>query len=123
MMSWPSPKIFVVDDDDDVRVAVKALLEAYGMEVEAYSSPDDFLRSYRAGPRQCLLLDQNLGNTTGLDFLASPEGAGLALPVILMTGRGDLSLRDRAYALGAIDYLEKPVRGDRLVRAVATASG
>jgi two-component system, LuxR family, response regulator FixJ len=120
----PSPaKVFIVDDDDAVRDSLKLLLESYGMEVEDFSSAVDFARHYRPGGGDCLVLDQHLPMISGLDFLASPEGAGLEIPVILMTGRGDAAIRDRARALGASAYLEKPVSEERLLAAIARALG
>jgi two-component system response regulator FixJ len=117
-------KVFVVDDDDAVRASLRALLEAYGMEVEDYASTQDFLHDYRQRRMRgrCLVLDQHLTGATGLDFLAS-EGAELDLPVILVTGRGDLAIRNRAHALGAIGYFEKPLDTDLLITAITDAAG
>lgn len=113
--------IFIVEDDAAVRDSLKMLLESYDVAVEDYDSVHAFVRYYRPGPRQCLVLDQNLPDTTGLDFLASPQGAALQLPVILVTGRGDGSIRDRAYAMGVHAYLEKPVPDDILLEALRDA--
>lgn len=113
--------VFVVDDDDAVRDSLKLLLESYGMVVEDYDSTRAFIRHYRPGDRQCLILDQHLPGTTGLDFLASPESAGLSLPVVLVTGRGDNALRARAAELGVSVYLEKPVVDETLMAAIRTA--
>lgn len=116
-------KVFIVDDDDAVRASLRALLEAYGMEVEDYASTHDFLRDYRhrRTEGQCLVLDQHLPGVTGLDFLAA-AGAELDLPVILVTARGDDAIRNRARALGAVGYFEKPVETDLLITAI-TAVG
>lgn len=116
-------KIFIVDDDEAVRDSLKMLLQSYGIEVEDYASARDFLRNYRPTARECLILDQHLPGASGLDFLASPEGAALDLPVIMVTGRGDTSIRDRAYRLGAAAYFEKPVATDALLAAIAEATG
>ena len=99
------------------------LLESYGMEVEDYPSAGAFARHHRAGNGQCLVLDQHLPTLSGLDFLASAEGARLEMPVILLTGRGDAAIRERAYALGVLEHLEKPVSEDRLLGAIAKAVG
>jgi two-component system response regulator FixJ len=116
-----SPTIFVVDDDDAVRDSLKMLLESYGMTVEDYGSTAEFARQYRQRARQCLILDQHLPGSTGLDFLASADGALLDLPVILFTGRGDKSLRARAEQLGVSAYLEKPVSDGVLIAEIERA--
>src|SRR3954452_15844262 len=83
------PKVFVIDDDEAVRDSVKVLLEVHGIDVEDYESTDAFARPYRRPCRGCIILDQPLRGRTGFDFLNSPAGRQLGLPVILMTGRGD----------------------------------
>ncbi len=115
--------IFIVEDNGAVRDSLKMLLESYGMAVEDYDSVQAFSAHYRPGPRQCLILDQHLPGMTGLDFLASAQGAALHLPVILVTGRGDGTIRDRAYGMGVHAYLEKPVPEDILLEAVRDAIG
>jgi two-component system, LuxR family, response regulator FixJ len=120
-MPLSPPKIFIVDDDDAVRESLRMLLQSYGMEVEDYASAVDFGRQYRPGNGHCLVLDQHLPKLNGLDFLASSAGAGLDLSVILLTGQGDAAIRRRAYALGVLEYLEKPVSEERLIAAIAKA--
>ena len=116
-----SPTIFVVDDDDAVRDSLKLLLESYGMTVEDYGSTADFARHFRRQARQCLVLDQHLPGSTGLDFLSSVEGGRMDVPVILVTGRGDSALRARAEQLGVTAYLEKPVADGVLIAAIERA--
>jgi FixJ family two-component response regulator len=114
--------IFVIDDDEAVRDSLSLLLESYGMAVEAYASTEAFAEAYRPHERECLILDQHLQNAkTGLDFLKSETRARIALPAILMTGRGDAELRARALQAGAAAYLEKPVDDGLLVAAIAAA--
>jgi two-component system response regulator FixJ len=119
--SGMSATIFIVDDDEAVRDSLKLLLESYGLSVEDYSSTAEFVTNYRPRAPQCLILDQHLPGATGLDFLASRDGAFLTLPVVLMTGRGDETLRARALALGVSAYLEKPVVDDKLMTAIRGA--
>src|SRR4051795_9479373 len=111
----PPPKVFVIDDDEAVRDSIKVLLEVYGIDVEDYESTDAFARHYRKPSRGCIILDQHLPVLTGVDFLNSPEGRQLGLPVILITGRSDPELEKRARAAGVADYLQKPVSGRQLI--------
>jgi two-component system response regulator FixJ len=114
-------RVFIVDDDDAVRDSLKLLLESYGMAVEDYGSTAEFARAYRAWPPACLILDQHLPGSTGLDFLSSSDGAKLDLPVILLTGRADPALRARALQLGVSEFLEKPVQDEVLLGAIRRA--
>jgi two-component system, LuxR family, response regulator FixJ len=114
-------RVFIVDDDEAVRDSLKLLLESYGMEVEEFGSTADFARQYRPRPSACLILDQHLPGSTGLDFLSSSEGARLHIPVILLTGRADSALRARAAQLGVRAFLEKPVADDVLLSALRGA--
>jgi FixJ family two-component response regulator len=116
-----SPTIFIVDDDDAVRDSLKLLLESYGMTVEDFGSAAEFKNSYRPGVCECLILDQHLPGITGLDFLSSVGGPLPHLPVILMTGRGDRAIRDRAARLGVSAYLEKPIGDGILMAAIRHA--
>lgn len=119
-MSEAGTKVYIVDDDEAVRDSLQVLLESYGIDVEGYKSTEDFARRFQPAARQCLILDQHLPGATGLDFLAARQGA-LKVPVILLTGRSDSTIRDRAHALGVRAYLEKPVADDVLVEAIAQA--
>src|SRR3954452_24233084 len=111
-------KVFVVDDDEAVRDSIKMLLEAHGIEVEDYERAAAFARHYRQPRRGCVILDQHLPVLTGVDFLSSPEGRRLGIPVILITGRGDPALENRARAAGVAEYLQKPVGRCQLIAAV-----
>ncbi len=112
-----SPKIFVVDDDDDVRDSIKVLLEINGLEVEDFGSTSDFISRYQKPSNGCLILDQHLPRTTGLDFLTSSEGRSLGIPVILITGQGDPNIERRAREVGA-EYLQKPIGQRKLIEMV-----
>ena len=115
-------KVFLVDDDEAVRDAIKGLLEIHGLEVEEFGSTADFVRGYAKPQRGCLILDQHLPETSGLEFLTSPEGCELGIPVILITGQGDARIKGRAEWAGA-EYLEKPIRRGNLIEAVERVIG
>jgi two-component system response regulator FixJ len=110
--------IFIVDDDEAVRDSLKLLLESHGYRVEEYSSTREFIRGFRRQSRQCLVLDHHLPGETGLDFLESDDGASLRVPVILMSGGGDASLRARAAKAGALRYFDKPLDDSELVATI-----
>ena len=111
-------KVFVVDDDDAVRDSIKVLLEVHGIEVEDYDSTGAFVSGYRQPACGCLILDQHLPQVSGVDFLKSPAGQSLGIPVILITGRGDTALAERAREAGVAEYLQKPVSKQLLLAAV-----
>jgi two-component system, LuxR family, response regulator FixJ len=113
--------VFIVDDDEAVRDSLKILLESYGLEVRDFESIEAFSRGRRVTGRACLILDQHLAGATGLDFLASADGARLDLPVILITGQGDGGIRARARRLGVSAYLEKPIADTDLLAAIERA--
>ncbi len=102
-------KVFVVDDDEAVRDSIKVLLEVHGIEVEDFGSCGDFANHYRKPGCGCLILDQHLPVLSGVDFLNSPAGRHLGIPVILITGRGDPALEKKARQAGVAEYLQKPV--------------
>jgi FixJ family two-component response regulator len=111
-------KVFLVDDDDAVRDSLKLLLELDGLDVEDFGSTGDFARRYRRPSRGCVILDQHLPVTSGLDFLASTEGRNIGLPVILITGRGDGAVKARAHQLGVAAYFDKPVDNENLLATI-----
>ncbi len=92
------------------------LLEVHGIEVEDYGSTGEFAGRYRKPQRGCLIIDQHLPVLTGVDFLNSPAGQGLDIPVILITGRSDPALEERAREAGVAEYLQKPL-GERVLLA------
>jgi len=115
-------KIFVVDDDEAVRDAIKALLEMHGLDVEDFGSTAEFMRGYAKPAHGCLILDQHLLQRSGLDFLASADGRKLGIPVILITGQGDENIKRRAEQAGAA-YLEKPLRRKNLIDTLERVIG
>jgi two-component system response regulator FixJ len=112
---------FIVDDDDAVRDSFRLLLEAHWITVADFESTAEFAAAYRPRPRACLILDLHLPGTSGLDYLAALGKDGPALPVIMVTGRGDDASRERAFALGAVAFLEKPVDNRELLSAITSA--
>ncbi|MDE1902282.1 MAG: response regulator [Alphaproteobacteria bacterium] len=115
------PMIYLVDDDDAVRDSLTFLLESHGFDVSAFASTAEFTRAYRARANACLILDHHLPGTSGLEFLASPKGAALHMPVILITGGADPTISARAHALGVAAFLEKPVGEAPLLAAIENA--
>jgi two-component system response regulator FixJ len=113
--------IFIVDDDDAVRDSLRLLLVAHGMTVEDFGSTAEFAAAHRRHPRACLILDVHLPVTGGLEYLASLGKDEPGLPVIIVTGRGDEASRARAFELGAVAFLEKPVNERELLSVIDRA--
>jgi FixJ family two-component response regulator len=113
--------VYIVDDDDLLRDAISSLLRSVGMRTAAYPSVAAFLAQPRGEVTSCLLLDVRLQGISGLDFQADLNRDGVALPVIFMTGHGDIPMSVRAMKAGAIDFLAKPFRDQDLLDAVNAA--
>jgi FixJ family two-component response regulator len=120
-MSQP-PIVFIVDDDEAGRDSLMLLLGSYGCDVRGFSSTGEFLRAYRPLKRQCLVLDHHLHGETGLGFLESIDGASLRLPVILVSGGGDRSLKERAHKAGVVAYFDKPLEISLLMTTILKAT-
>jgi two-component system, LuxR family, response regulator FixJ len=112
--------IFVVDDDDDVRDSIRALLEASQYAVKCYPSAKDFLADDGA-VGHCLLADVRMPEMDGLDLQEEVSKRGLGLPVIIVTGHGDVPLAVRAMKAGAVDFIEKPFDEDTLLASIRRA--
>jgi FixJ family two-component response regulator len=115
------PTVFVVDDDEAVCDALGMLLRASGMRVETFNSAQAFLNIYRPQRPGCLLLDIRMPGMSGLDLQDELHKRRYAIPIIFLTGHGDVPLAVRALKRGAIDFIEKPHEEERLVLAVANA--
>jgi FixJ family two-component response regulator len=115
------PLIHVVDDDESLRSAVLRLLAAAGFEARGYGSTGEFLLHKRVERPGCVLLDVRLPGPSGLDLQEAMREHGIELPVIFLTGHADVSSSVRAMKSGAVDFLEKPVKRDTLLGAVARA--
>lgn len=116
-----TPIVHVVDDDDAFRTAVTRLLEAAGYSVRGYRSAGDFLIARPGNVPGCLLLDVNLPGPSGLELQAALVERGVDLPIVFLTGYGDVPRSVRAMKAGAVDFLEKPVEREPLLAAVHEA--
>jgi two-component system, chemotaxis family, CheB/CheR fusion protein len=120
--SGPGPStVFVVDDDSNVCEAVRAVLEEDGRTVEAYSTCEAFLETYRSGHGACLLIDAYLPGMNGLELLHRLREAGHRLPAIMITGNSDVPMAVQAMKAGASDFIEKPIGSSELLASVERA--
>ena len=114
--------VFVVDDDASLRQALKSLLQSVGLRVELFGSAADFLKSKLADSvAACLVLDVRLPGLSGLDFQAELAKANIHIPIIFITGHGDIPMTVRAMKAGAVEFLTKPFRDQDLLDAVQIA--
>jgi FixJ family two-component response regulator len=113
--------VFVVDDDEYMREALRSLFRSVKLRVETFGSTADFLRSKLADVASCLVLDVRLPGISGLDFQAELAKANIHIPIIFMTGHGDIPMSVKAMKAGAIDFLTKPFRDQDMLDAVAAA--
>ena len=116
-----SQTVFVVDDDEDLRDALTQLLESTGLRVEVHADGVAFLAAYEAYRPGCLLLDMAMPSMTGLEVQAALKARGLSIPIVFLTGHGDIPLAVRAVQGGAVDFLEKPIQGTVLIERVKRA--
>lgn len=115
------PTIFVVDDDDAVRDSLGELLDNAGFCVEAYASADDFLRHVDAGRVGCVLLDVRMPDMSGIELQAELGRRGARLPIVFLTGHGDIPMSVEAMRAGAVDFLTKPAEGRVVIDRVGLA--
>jgi two-component system CheB/CheR fusion protein len=113
--------VFVVDDDDEVRDAMRAVLEDDGYAVETFSSSEDFLKAYRPERRGCLLLDAYLPGMNGVELLRRLHDRGDRLPAIVITGSSDVPMAVAAMKAGAADFIEKPITRSELLASLSSA--
>jgi FixJ family two-component response regulator len=113
--------VFVIDDDPSMRSALKNLLESVGLRVELFTSARELLQSTLPAVAGCLVLDIRLPGLSGLDLQTELAKANIRVPIIFMTGHGDIPMTVKAMKSGAIDFLTKPFRDQDLLDAVATA--
>lgn len=120
-MERASPITWVVDDDADVRGAVALLLRTADLEVEACASGEELLARLEPGAAGCILLDLRMPGMSGLEVQRELLRRGLTQPVVFLSGHGDIPIAVRAVQAGALDFLEKPFRNEKLLAAVARA--
>ncbi len=117
-MTEPVPIVFVVDDDPSVCRAIKRLVESVGLHVEMFGSASEFMSSSRPEIASCLVLDIRLPGIGGLDFQRELAGADIHIPIIFITGHGDIPMSVRAMKAGAVEFLTKPFRDQDLLDAI-----
>jgi len=113
--------VLVVDDDASVREALSDLFQSVGLTVEVYASAQEFLKNERPEGPGCLVLDVRLPGKSGLDFQQELSAANINLPIVFLTGHGDIPMSVRAMKAGAVEFLTKPFREQDLLDAVQTA--
>ena len=113
--------VFVVDDDPAVRDSLQLLLEASGFQTRCFAAAAEFLDVVDQNARGCLIADIRMPGPSGLDMQDQLISMGIQLPVLFLTGHGNVSMSVRALKAGAVEFLEKPFDGDELLRCVADA--
>jgi FixJ family two-component response regulator len=113
--------VLVIDDDASMREALRALFRSVGLQVAVFASPQEFLLSKLPDVPSCLVLDVRLPGLSGLDFQSDLAKAGIHLPIVFVTGHGDIPMTVRAMKAGAVEFLTKPFRDQDMLDAVQVA--
>ena len=121
MTAAGTPKVFVIDDDALVRAAIQGMLKSVGLHSETFGTAQEFLQSKRLDVPSCLVLDVRLPGVNGLDFQRQLADAGVRIPIIFITGHGDIPMTVRAMKSGAVEFLTKPFRDQELLDAIQLA--
>jgi FixJ family two-component response regulator len=121
MSSADDATVFVIDDDGRMRAAMQRLLKSVGLRAEAFASPQEFLRHKLPDGPSCLILDVRLPGISGLDVQRKLSEAGVQIPVIFITGHGDIPMTVKAMKSGAVEFLTKPFRDQDLLDAIQEA--
>jgi FixJ family two-component response regulator len=121
MTTTGNPTVFVIDDDDLVRTAIQGLLKSVGLRAETFGTTQQFLSSKRTDGPSCLVLDVRLPGVNGLDFQRQLADSGVRIPIIFITGHGDIPMSVKAMKSGAVEFLTKPFRDEDLLNAVHQA--
>ncbi len=116
-----APDVFVIDDDPSVRSSLKFLLSSVGLQVESFDSAETFLQRKPPDAPSCLVLDVRLRGLSGLDFQRELAARNICIPIVFVTGHGDIPMSVRAMKAGAIEFLTKPYRDQDLLDAVRIA--
>jgi FixJ family two-component response regulator len=120
-MTDQSATILIVDDDESIRDSVRRFVASLGYSAQAYAGAQQFLESLRPDLRGCVILDVQLPDLDGLEVQARLRQIGLQLPIIFLTGRGDIPMSVRAMKAGAMEFLTKPFRSEQLAQAIRAA--
>ena len=120
-MREPEPIVFVIDDDALIRDGIQSLIKSIGLCVETFASARDFMLAKRPDAPACLVLDVRMPGLSGLDLQRKLSNADIHIPIIFITGHGDIPMSVRAMKEGAVEFLTKPVRGQDLLDAVQKA--
>jgi FixJ family two-component response regulator len=123
MPQEPQELVHIIDDDESLRRALDSLFRSVGMATRQYGSAQEFLAAERPDCPSCLVLDVRLPGKSGLDFQAQLLDLQISIPVVFMTGHGDISMSVRGMKAGAVDFLTKPFRDQDMLDAVAAAIG
>ena len=121
MIPAAAPIVFVVDDDDLVRASIQGMLKSVGLRSETFGTAQEVLRSKRTDGPSCLVLDVRLPGVSGLDFQRELADAGIRIPIIFITGHGDIPMTVKAMKSGAVEFLTKPFRDQELLDAIHQA--
>ena len=113
--------VFVIDDDESIREALKSLIRSVGLSVETFASAQDFLESSRPDVPSCLILDVRMPGLSGLDLQRDLTETNIHIPIIFITGHGDIPMSVRAMKAGAVEFLTKPFRDQDLLDAIQQA--
>ncbi len=113
-----APTVFIIDDDAAVRESIEGLLKSVGLRSETFGTAQEFLRSERSDGPSCLVLDVRLPGVSGLDFQHELAEAGVQIPIIFITGHGDIPMTVKAMKSGAVEFLTKPFVDQALLDAI-----
>jgi len=120
-MSGPPCMVFVIDDDPLVRDSIADTIASVGLPVQAFGSTTEFMACPRPDVPACLILDVQLPGLSGLDFQSELTKSGISIPIVFITGHGDIPMSVRAIKAGALEFLTKPFRGPEMIDAVRKA--